>query len=282
MSTKRALTFFDGDWHEGNPKLIGPMTHAMWLSSIVFDGARAFEGTAPDLDLHCARTVRSAEALGMQPTKQADEILGLAKEGIAKLGAEGALYVRPMFYADTGFVDLDPDSTCFALSVYDSPLPGEQGFSVVMSDHRRPAPDTAPTQAKASCLYPQAGLALMAAKKRGFDNAVMCDQLGNVAEFATANIMIAKDGAVHTPVPNGTFLNGITRQRVIQLLRDDGIEVIERTLRPHEVLDADEIFSTGNYGKVMPVRKIEDRDLQPGPCYHRARKLYWDYAHATA
>jgi branched-chain amino acid aminotransferase len=104
--------------------------------------------------------------------------------------------------------------------------------------------------------------------------------LGNVAELATANIFIGKDGVVFTPAPNGAFLNGITRQRVIKLLRDAGISVVETTLSYRDIRTADEIFSSGNYSKVMPINRIEDRSLQPGPLYRKARELYWEYAHA--
>jgi branched-chain amino acid aminotransferase len=104
--------------------------------------------------------------------------------------------------------------------------------------------------------------------------------LGNVAELATANIFLGKDGVVFTPVPNGTFLNGITRQRVIRLLRDAGVAVVETTLRYQDFETADEIFSTGNYSKVMPVVRIDGRSLQPGPLYRKARELYWDFAHS--
>jgi branched-chain amino acid aminotransferase len=104
--------------------------------------------------------------------------------------------------------------------------------------------------------------------------------LGNVAELTSANIFMAKDGQVHTPVPNGTFLNGITRQRVIRLLRSAGYDVFERTMGYDEFLEADEIFSTGNYNKVSPVNRIEERDLQPGPIAARARELYMEFSHA--
>ncbi|MGY3427411.1 branched-subunit amino acid aminotransferase/4-amino-4-deoxychorismate lyase [Bradyrhizobium sp. F1.13.4] len=109
----------------------------------------------------------------------------------------------------------------------------------------------------------------------------MLDMLGNVAEFGNSNVFMAKDGVVYTPVPNGTFLNGITRQRVISLLRADGVTVFEKTLRYADFLAADEIFSTGNFAKVAPVIRIDDRELKPGPLYIRARKLYWDFAHAV-
>jgi branched-chain amino acid aminotransferase len=91
---------------------------------------------------------------------------------------------------------------------------------------------------------------------------------------------MARDDVVFTPAPNGTFLNGITRQRVIDLLRGDGVSVVEATLRYSDFEGADEIFSTGNFAKVAPVIRIDDRSLQPGPFYHRARKLYRDFAHA--
>jgi len=105
--------------------------------------------------------------------------------------------------------------------------------------------------------------------------------LGNVAELATANVFMAKDGVVFTPAANGTFLSGITRARIIALLRDSGASVVETTLRYSDFQSADEIFSTGNFTKVSPVTRIDDRNLQPGPFYLKARKLYWDFAHAT-
>jgi branched-chain amino acid aminotransferase len=107
----------------------------------------------------------------------------------------------------------------------------------------------------------------------------MLDMLGNVAEFGNSNVFMAKDGVVYTPAPNGTFLNGITRQRVIDLLRADGVSVVETILSYADFLSADEIFSSGNFAKVAPVIRIDDRNLQPGPFYGRARKLYWDFAH---
>jgi branched-chain amino acid aminotransferase len=120
----------------------------------------------------------------------------------------------------------------------------------------------------------------MEAQARGFNNCLMLDILGNVAEFGNSNVFMAKEGVVYTPAPNGTFLNGITRQRVIDLLRGDGATVVEATLSYADFLGADEIFSSGNFAKVAPVIRIDDRSLQPGPFYSQARKLYWDFAHA--
>lgn len=274
-----AWTYFEGEWHDGNPKLMGPLTQSAWLCCTVFDGARAFEGRAPDLDQHCQRVVRSAGSLGMRPTLNPQEIEALAREGIERFPAGSELYIRPMFWAESGGVEPDPDSTRFCLSVYESPLPKPTGFSACLSRFRRPSPEVAPTDAKAGCLYPNSARAQLDARNRGFDAAVMLDMNGNVAEFASSNLFIARDGAVHTPVLNGTFLAGITRNRVIELLRGAGVTVLERTLTWQEVLTADEVFSTGNYAKVVPVTRIEDTALQPGPFYRQARELYWDYAH---
>jgi branched-chain amino acid aminotransferase len=279
-TTGTAWTWYRGQWHTGNPMVMGPMTHAPWLGSCVFDGARAFEGVAPDLDQHCQRIVRSAESFGLKIVKNAVEIEELIREGIAKFPKGAELYLRPMFWAAEGFVDVDPESTEFSVSVYDAPLPKPTGFSITCSPFRRPSYEFAPTDAKAACHYPNSARAIREAKSRGFDNAVMLDPLSNVAELATANIWLAKNGEAHTPVPNGTFLNGVTRQRVINLLRKAGVTVIERSIRWQEFLEADEVFSTGNYSKVAPVTRVEQKSYQPGPMMAKARELYWDYAHS--
>jgi branched-chain amino acid aminotransferase len=272
------LHFIDGRWVAGNPPILGPMANAFWMASVAFDGARAFAGVAPDLDRHCARLVNSARVLGLDPMLTGDEIAAIAWDGIAKFPANAELYIRPLFYAEEGFVIPRPQSTRFVLTLFDSPLPEPRGFTACLSDTRRPTPESAPTMAKAACLYPQNAEAIRRARGKGFSNAVVLDALGNVAEFATANLFIAKDGQVHTPVPNNCFLNGITRQRVIGLLRGHDVEVIERTLAYREVQEADEVFSTGNFAKVTPLIKIDERELQPGPMYRLARELYFQWA----
>ncbi len=275
----KSITFKDGRWHDGAVPLFHSMTHAAWLGSVVFDGARAFDGVAPDLDRHCRRTIRSAHAFELAPMLTAGEIEELCWDGIRRFPPGAGLYIRPMFWAENGFVDPDPESTRFALVMWESPLPEAAGFGACLSSYRRPMANAAPTDAKAACLYPNAGRAIREAKARGFDNAVVRDPLGNVAEFATANLVMVKDGVAHTAAPNGTFLNGITRQRVWKLLRDDGVEVVERVITVDELMDADEIFATGNFCKVTPLTRYQDRDLQPGPVYSRARELYMDFAH---
>ncbi len=279
--TITSICYFNGQWASGPVPLMTSNTNAAWLANAVFDGARSFEGVAPDLDLHCQRAIRSAQGLHMRPPVTAAQVEALAREGIAQFPADTPLYIRPMFWAESGMVLPDPASTQFALVLTKMSLPDPaKGFSACLSTYRRPSPEQAPTHAKAACLYPLAGLAIAQAKERGFDNAVMCDPVGNVAELTAQNVMFAKDGVCLTPIPNGTFLNGLTRQRVIGLLRDAGVTVVERTIRPDEVLAADEIFSTGNHGKVIPCLRYESRTLEAGPIYRKARELYWAFAHS--
>lgn len=281
VPTGKTITYINGTWHNGNPMVIGPRHHAMWLASVVFDGARAFNGYAPDLDRHCERAVNSARLLGMDVPITAGEIEELAWEGIRRFPRGAHLYICPMFYAEEGFVMPEPDSTRFVLSIYETPVPEPVGFSACKSSYRRPARDMAPTEAKASCLYPNVARIGREAGEKGFDTAVVMDPAGNIAEFAHTNLFMVKDGVVHTPAINGTFLNGITRQRVIKLLRGDGVEVVERSIDFDELLDADEIFSTANYAKVQPCTKIEDKALEPGPLFKRAYDLYFDWAKGT-
>jgi branched-chain amino acid aminotransferase len=276
-----AIFWHDGKWYQGEqPKLLGPLDHAMWMASLAFDGARSFDGLAPDLDRHCARLIDSSRKMMLEPTMSAEEVEELCREAIRRLPQGLATYVRPMFYAMRGFVTPEPDSTTFALVVYALPMPEPRGMNVCFSSYRRPARDAAPTDAKASCLYPNMQRALVEAAGRGCDNAITLDAAANVAELATANLWIARDGVAMTPVCNGTFLNGITRQRVLQLLRDAGTPAIETTLTKDDILSADEVFSTGNYGKVLPITRVEDRDYQIGHVYRQARELYFEFARA--
>ena len=235
----------------------------------------------PDIDRHCARINRSAASLGLKATMAADEIVALAREGAKKFAPDAALYVKPMYWAEA-----DGPSTIMADPEFDALLPlplrgAAAGAGRLVDDEvALPPPDARIDADRFQGRLPlsEQRPALREARPRGFDNALVCDALGNVAETTTANVFMAKDGVVHTPAPNGTFLNGITRQRVIQLLRDDGVDGRSKaTLRYEDFAEADEIFISGNYAKVMPVLRIDERDLQPGPFYRKARELYWDF-----
>ncbi len=279
-------TYVDGEWLSGNPPLIGPTSHAMWLGSTVFDGARWFDGIAPDLDLHCQRVNRSALALGLKPVVTAEDIEDLAWEGCKKFDGKTAVYIKPMYWGEHGsassVVTVDPDSTRFALCLFEAPMGGGNGgMSVTVSPFRRPTIECMPTGAKAGCLYPNNGRILAEARTRGFDNALVRDMLGNIAETGSSNVFMVKDGVVFTPAANKTFLAGITRLRVMTLLRDAGFDVVETTLTLSDFETADEIFTTGNYSKVVPVTRLDDRDLQSGPIAAKAKDLYMDWAHSA-
>ncbi len=276
----KVLTWFDGVWAEGNTPILGAADHATWLGTLVFDGARTFNGMTPDLDLHCQRLVRSAIAMGLNPPIDGHQIEALSREGIAQFSTQSDLYIRPMMWSQTGLVsliDADPESTAFALCIEEYPLATLQDFALTVSPFKRPHQDTAVCEAKAACLYPNNGRIVSEAKSRGFNTALSLDLEGNVAETASTNVFMRRDGEILTPIPNGTFLNGITRQRVIQLLQADGVTVKEASLTIADFDAADEIFLTGNAAKVIPVTRFENRKL-PTKFGDKVRNLYWDYA----
>lgn len=271
-------TYFNGQWSEGNTPLFGAMDNAVWLASSVFDGARSIAGKTPDLRLHLQRVINSSISLGLVCPYSVDEMESLCRVGIALFPANAELYIRPLVFGTEGLLISLPEKSGFALTLFDAPLPGMAGFSACLSTLLRPDQRFAPTDAKASSLYANSTRALREAKERSCDNAVMLDMQGHVSEFATANLFIVTpEGEVATPVPNGTFLNGITRKRVIALLAGAGITVQERSIKPEELLTAQEIFNTGNYGKVMPCIRYEGRSLPVGPIATKARALYMEF-----
>lgn len=274
----RAASWIDGAWIEGNPPLLGPMSHAFWMASTVFDGARAYRRLAPDLGRHCARLVDSAEKFGMAAPMPVGEMVALAWEGIERFPEDAELYIRPLMYYESGFVAPDPKSQRFVLTVFPAPLPEWRGVTACVSGFRRPTPESAPTHAKASCLYPNVSRTLAEAGSKGFDTAVVLDAMGNVAEFATNNLFMVKDGAIRTPAANGCFLAGLTRRRVIELFAADGRRVEEAVVTLADLLAADEVFMTGNYSKILPVVRVADSHYQIGPAAARARDLYLAFA----
>ena len=176
----RTWTFFEDAWHEGNVPLMGPRTHGAWLGSTVFDGARAFEGVAPDLEHHCHRINVSAEAFGLQPVVAPQRWLDLAQEGIARFGAKPELYIRPMYWAEEGFsggVMFDPATTRWCLCLYEAPMPKPAGFSMTLSPFRRPTAETAPVEAKAGCLYPNGARALVRKPRAAASTIASCATL---------------------------------------------------------------------------------------------------------
>lgn len=275
-------TYFQGSWHDGDAPIIRAADHGAWLGSNVFDGARLFNGLTPDLDLHCARTNRSAEALLMKPTVGTDEMVEIVREGLKAFDTDAAVYIRPMYWGIDGSasaIEPNPDSVAFAVCLEQIPMaPATAATTLTRTRFRRPTLDCAVVNAKAACLYPNNARMLAEARSKGFGNALVTDAMGNVAETATANVFMVKDGEVFTPVANGTFLAGITRARHMTNLRADGTTVNETVLTFADFEDADEIFLSGNMNKVTPVTAFDDRQYQIGPVTKRVRDMYWDWA----
>lgn len=283
---KNIRTYFEGRWHEGDVAVMRAADHGSWLGTTVFDGARWFEGVAPDLDRHCARANRSAQALLITPTVSTDEMIAIAWEGLRLYPKGSAVYVRPMYWAidgDATGVMPEPDATGFALCLEEIPM-AEAGATTTLTTtrFRRPVLESAVTNAKAGCLYPNNARMLGEAKSKGYANALVADALGNVAESATANVFTVKDGELFTPIANGTFLSGITRARHIENLRVDGMTVHETVLSFDDVHAADEVFLSGNFSKVTPVVEFDGTNYQHGPVTKRIRELYWDWALSAA
>lgn len=281
---KSISTWVDGRWREGDVNVLAAADHGAWQGTLVFDGARAFEGVTPDLDLHCRRILRSAKAMGLAPKVTAEEIETIVREGVRRYPYGEHLYLRPMMWSREGsdsYIDPLPDSTAFVVCIEDIPMARPGPFALTVSPFRRPRPDMAITEAKAACLYANNGRIVTEAKSRGFQNALSLDIERNVAETASTNVFLVRDGVVFTSAPNGMFLAGITRARTIDLLRGDGVEVVETTLAVEDFQAADVIFTTGNANKVMPVTRFGARELPSSAICQRARALYRDYAHQT-
>ncbi len=278
-------TYFEGQWHDGDAPIMRAADHGAWLGSSVFDGARYFDGLVPDLEAHCARVNRSAEALMLTPFVTTEQMVEIIREGLESYAPDAAVYIRPMYWGidgdRTAIVPLE-NSTGFAICLEEIPMaPESASVTLGYTRFRRPVLESAVVNAKAGCLYPNNARMLQEVRSNGFSNALVADALGHVAETATANIFLVRDGEVFTPTPNGTFLAGITRARHIENLRADGVTVHEAILSFEDFHKADEVFMTGNMSKITPVTALQDTQYQVGPVARRARELYWDWAAST-
>lgn len=276
------FTYFNDTWHTGNVPIINAADHGAWLGSNVFDGARYFNGVAPDLLAHCQRVNNSAEALMLKPSVETNDMVEIIWEGLKQYEADAAVYIRPMYWAIDGDLTAivpNQEFVGFAICLEQIPLaPESKTVSLTKTKFRRPVLEDAVVNAKAGCLYPNNARMLVEARSKGFSNALVTDAMGNVAETATANIFMVKDGEVFTPIPNGTFLSGITRARHISNLNAADVKVHETVLTYTDFETADEIFMSGNMNKVTAVTAFEDFRFQIGPITKKVRELYWDWA----
>lgn len=278
-------TYFEKNWHKGNIPIMNAADHGSWLGSTVFDGARYFNGVAPDLLAHCERLNQSAKAMGLVPTYSEKEIYDLILEGLANYTKQSAVYIRPMYWGiGNGYSAIVPDAANigFCICLEEIPMASDANTTTLTrTSFHRPILTDNLCNAKAGCLYPNNARMLQEASTKGFNNALVADAVGNVAETATSNVFLVKDGEIFTPIPNGTFLAGITRSRHIQNLKSDGYQVNECVLKFEDFSRADEVFLTGNMTKITPVSLFDDIKYEIGPVTKRARSLYFDWANSN-
>ena len=246
------------------------LTHGLHYASSVFEGERLYNGRVYKLEEHTARLFESARILGMKIPYTEEEIGKATLEAVAAQGFTDA-YVRPVVWRGSEQMSVAAPNAKIHVAVavwqWPSYFDAKQklkGIRLELSRWRRPAPDTAPTQAKAAGLYMICTMSKHDAESRGYADAMMLDYRGYVAEATGANIFFVENGKLHTPIAD-CFLNGITRQSVIALARARQIPVIERHIKPEELGGFTECFLTGSAAEVTPVCEIADYRFTPGP-----------------
>ena len=261
--------WLDGQFVPWREAKVHVLTHALHYASSVFEGARMYGGEIYKLREHSERLHRSANILDFQIPYSVEELDRACKETAARMGLEDC-YVRPIAWRGPEAMGVSAQATHIhtAVAVWDwpsyfSPEDRKRGVRLTRAKYSRPAPFTAPTEAKAAGLYMICTISKHLAEKEGYTDALMLDWRGYVAESTGSNIFLVRDGAIHTPTPD-CFLNGLTRQSVIGLARKKGIEVIERHITPDELGTFNEVFLTGSAAEVTPVGEIAEHIYKPG------------------
>ena len=277
--------WFNGEIVPWKDAKVHVLTHGLHYGSSVFEGERAYGGVIFKSTEHSVRFRKSAEIMDFEIPYSVEE-LNAAKDKVVELNGGGDQYVRPVAWRGSEMMAVSAQNNKIHVAIATWAWPSMfdpetkmKGIKLDIAEYRRPDPACAPVHAKAAGLYMICTISKHKAEKKGYADAMMLDWQGRVAECTGANIFFTRDGAIHTPIAD-CFLNGITRQRVIGLMRERGITVVEKSLTYSDFENADEIFYSGNYSKVMPITKIDDRSLQPGPFYTKARAAYWDFAHS--
>jgi branched-chain amino acid aminotransferase len=265
-------------WREAE---VHVLTHALHYASSVFEGQKAYAGEIFKLTEHSRRLKRSGALLGFEIPWSVEEIDQACRDTLAASGLEDA-YMRPLAWRGSEQMGVSAQRSKIHLAIAVWPWPayfGEEairkGLRLAISRWRRPAPYTAPTASKASGLYMICTLARHQAQADGFDDALMFDWRGQVAEATGANAFFVRNGALHTPTPD-CFLDGITRQTVIELAKRRGIEVVERSIWPEELEGFEQFFLTGSAAEVTPVAEAGPWRFEVGELTMQLRKDYLD------
>ena len=263
-------------WREANVHIL---THALHYASSVFEGQRAYKGKIFRLSDHSARLRKSAALIGFELPWSVAEIDAACEEVLAASGLSDA-YMRPVAWRGSEQMGVAPKGTrphlaiaCWHWGKYFDEAKAAKGIRLDIAEWRRPAPYTAPVHSKAAGLYMIATMSKQYADARGFDDALMFDWRGQVAEATGANAFFVRDGKLFTPTPD-CFLDGITRQTVIELAERRGIEVVEKAIWPEELESFEQFFLTGSAAEVTLVQSAGPWNFEIGDL---SRQLQLDY-----
>ena len=275
------LIWYNGEmiaWRDAN---LHVLTHGLHYASCVFEGERVYDGEVFKLGEHTERLIESGRILGFKVPYSAAELDEATRQVVAANRIVDG-YIRPVAWRGSEMMGVSAQNNRINVAIaawtwpsYFDPEARLKGIRLAVSEWRRPDPKTAPTASKAAGLYMICTLSKHAAEAAGYDDALMLDYRGLVAEATGANIFFSKDGVLHTPTPD-CFLDGITRRTVIDLVRAQGIEVVERAIRPEEMADFEECFLTGTAAEVTPVGQIGDYSFTPGKICQQLIKDYED------
>jgi len=261
--------WLDGQFVPWREAKVHVLTHGLHYASSVFEGERMYGGEIFELTAHTERLFKSAEILDFEIPYTVSEIDEACKATCAKNGLTDC-YLRPIAWRGSEMIGVSAQQTKIhvAIAVWDwpsyfDPEQKKKGIRLTWAKYDRPSPKTAPVAAKAAGLYMICTISKHAAEKDGYSDAMMLDYRGYVAEATGANVFFVKDGVLHTPTPD-CFLNGITRQTVIRLAKERGIEIVERHIKPEEMADFTECFIVGTAAEVTPVAEVGDYRFTPG------------------
>jgi len=253
-------------WREAK---IHVLNHGLHYASCVFEGERVYNGKVFKLTEHSERLRKSAELLGFTVPYSVEELDNATREVVAKQGVKDG-YVRPFSWRGSEKMAISSQTSRIHTAIAAWPWPPYysddarmKGLKLSIADWRRPSPETAPTASKAAGLYMICTMSKHKAEAAGFNDALMLDYRGFIAEATGANIFIVMDGKLHTPTPD-CFLNGITRLTVINLAKKRGIEVVERHIKPEELANGSEAFLTGTAAELTPIGSIEKYNFEIG------------------
>ena len=273
--------WIDGEMKPWREAEVHVLTHALHYASSVFEGQRAYGGVIFKLSEHSARLRKSAELLGFELPWSVEEINEACNE-VVKANELTDAYVRPVAWLGSEKMGVSPKGAKPHMAVaawdwgkYYPPEIAEKGLRLDIAPWRRPAPYTAPVHSKAAGLYMIASMSKKHADERGYDDALMFDWRGQVAEATGANVFFVKEGTLVTPTPD-CFLNGITRQTVMDLARRRGVEVVERAIWPDELESFEEMFITGSAVEVTFVRSVGPWSLEIGELSRQMQRDYDD------